>query len=72
MIGQTDGSGLDGNPAFPLQIHVVEDLLRHIPAFYRAADLDQAVRKGGFAVVDVRDDGEIPDMILWYHFVAPP
>ena len=31
--------------------------------FERAGHLDQAVGKGGFAVIDVGDDGEIADEV---------
>jgi hypothetical protein len=38
-------------------------LLFHLPIGQAAATLDQAVRKRGFAVIDVGDDREVSDVI---------
>ena len=51
--------GLDGDPAFALDIHRVKQLLFHIPLGHSAGQLDQPIRQGGFAVVDMRHDGEV-------------
>ena len=53
--------GLDGDAALALQVHGVEDLLHHFALRERAGDLEQTVGQRGLAVVDVRNDGEIPD-----------
>src|SRR5690606_25641229 len=55
------GIELDGDPALPLEIHRIEQLLPHPPLLDRAGRLDQPIREGGLAVVDVRDDAEIAD-----------
>ncbi len=60
-VVQADGVGLDGDAALALQVHGVEDLLHHFALRQRAGDFQQAVGQRGFAVVDVRDDGEIAD-----------
>ena len=50
---------LDGDPALALELHGVEDLRLHLAIRQAATQLDEAVREGRFAVVDVRDDGEV-------------
>ena len=59
---QLDGAGLDGDAALPLQLHGVENLVGHLPLVDGVAFLQQAVCQGGFAVVNVGDDGKISDM----------
>ena len=63
-IGQAYGLRLDGDAALALDIHRVEQLLLHLARLHRAAALDQPVGKGGFAVVDMRHDGEVADVFL--------
>ena len=50
---------LVGDAPLPFQIHVVQDLVLHLPLLHRAAQLDQPVGEGGFAVVYVGNDGKI-------------
>ena len=65
-----DGAGLDGDAAFPLDVHVVEDLVLHRPLVHALGQLEDAVGQGGFAVVDVRDDAEVADVVSCH--VVPP
>ena len=65
-----DGAGLDGDAAFPLNVHVVEDLVLHRPLVHALGQLEDAVGEGGFAVVDVRDDAEVADVVSCH--VVPP
>src|SRR5579872_7000778 len=53
--------GLDGDAALPLEVHGVKHLGLHFARRERPGELQQAVRQRGFAVVNVRDDGEIAD-----------
>ena len=57
--------GLDGDAPFPLNVHVVQELLLHIPEGHGAGLLQDAVSQGGLAVVDVGDDAEVSDVILF-------
>ena len=61
-IVEGDALGLDGNAALALDIHGIEHLLRHLPLAQAPAVLDKAVREGGFAVVNVRDNRKIADV----------
>ena len=56
---QRDGVGLDGDAPLPLQVHVVQNLRLHVPMSHRFRQLEQAVRQGGLAMVDVGDDAEV-------------
>jgi hypothetical protein len=55
-VAQRCGLGLDGDAALALEVHGVEHLLAHLPVGQSAAALDEAVRQGRLAVVDMRDD----------------
>ncbi len=55
--------GLDGDAALAFQIHGVQHLGLHLPRRQRAGQFEQAVGKGGFAVVNVGDDREIADVL---------
>ena len=55
--------GLDGDAALPLDVHGVEVLLPHEPGVDGSGDLEDAVRQGRLAVVDVADDGEVADAL---------
>ena len=60
-IVEAHGLRLDGDAALPLDIHGIEHLLLHLPRGQAPAELDQPVGEGGFAVIDMGDDGEISD-----------
>ena len=53
--------GLDGDATLPLQVHVIQDLGLHIAPRHRLGQFQQAIGQRGFAMINVRDDGEIAD-----------
>ena len=55
------GLELDRDPPLPLQLHVVEELLLHVPIGHRAGVLQQPVSQRRFAVVNMGNDAEISD-----------
>ncbi len=56
-------AGFDGDAALALEIHRVEHLRGHLALAERAGKLEQAIGQGGLAVVDVRDNAKIPDVL---------
>jgi hypothetical protein len=68
---QADAFCFDGDAALALEIHRVEDLFMHFARGKRAGHFQQTIRERGFAVVDVRNDAEIP-YELWIHFCLLP
>ena len=64
LIYGADRLGFDGNPALPLQIHIVQYLFLHLPAGQQAGFLNDTVSQGGLAVVDVCYDTKISDFTL--------
>jgi hypothetical protein len=68
FVIHADGMRLDGNASFTFEIHAVEYLVLHLPAGEGVGLLKQAVGQGGFAVVDVRDDGEITNVFKIHIF----
>ncbi len=58
-VEHAHGLGLDGDPFLALQVHPVEDLLLHLARINRARALQQAIRQGGLAVVNVGDDAKV-------------
>ena len=59
--GQPDGLALDRDAALALDVHPVQVLCPHLAVRHHAGELQHAVREGGLAMVDVRDDAEVPD-----------
>ena len=62
-IRQAHGLRLDGDAPLLLQLHVVQDLLGHLPRGQPSRGLDQPVGQRGLAVVDMGDDGEVTDVV---------
>ena len=54
---------LDGYPTLLFQIHGVEHLRAHLTVLQSAAALNQTVGQRGFAVIDVRNDREVSDVL---------
>ena len=59
----SDVLGLDRDAAFALQIHRVEVLRAHVAGLDGTGDLEDAIGQRRLAMVDVRDDREVPDAI---------
>ena len=59
LVHHAHGVGLDGDAAFALEIHGIEDLSLHFAACHGAGELKQAVAQRRLAMVDVGNDGEI-------------
>src|SRR5271156_5492676 len=60
---QADTFRFDGDAALALEIHGVEHLRLHLTLSERAGELEQTVGQGRLAVVDVRNDAEIADVL---------
>ena len=63
LVFEPDGLRLDRDAALALDIHRVEHLFLHLAQLEPAGELDQPVGKRGLAVVDMRDDGEVADIL---------
>ncbi len=70
LIEEAHGPGLDGDAPLPLQVHVVQELVHHVPLRDGVGRLQDTVGQGGFPVVDVGDDGEIADALVRSHGVG--
>lgn len=62
-VGQADGLRFDGDTAFPFDVHIVKQLVFVFPVADHAAELDQPIGQGGFAVIDMGYNTEISYMI---------
>ena len=62
-VHDAHGLRLDGDAALALDVHGVEELLCHVALCHGARLLQDAVCDGGLTVVDVGDDGEVPDVL---------
>src|SRR5205085_2704131 len=60
---EADGLGLDRDAALALELHLVEELVLLLAIGDRAAPLEQSVREGRLAVIDVGDDREVADVL---------
>ena len=63
LVLQSGGLCLDGDAALFLDIHRVKHLRLHFTLCQATTALDQAVGKCRFAVVNVRNDGKISDVL---------
>ncbi len=62
-VRHADGVGFDGDAALALEVHGIEHLGLHFARGEGSGELQQAVGERGFAVVDMRDDREIADVL---------
>ena len=62
-IHHADGVGFDGDAALAFEVHGVEDLGLHLARGQRSGQFEQAVGERGLAMVDVRDDREVSDVL---------
>ncbi len=60
-VGEPDRLRLDRDPALAFEVHPVEVLLPHLAGGHRVRQVEEPIRQGRLAVVDVRDDAEVPD-----------
>ena len=61
----------DGYAALPLKFHIVHDPFNNfLPVRERSALLEHMIDQRGFAVVDVRNDRDIPYVFLPVHFTC--
>jgi hypothetical protein len=59
LVIEHDALGLDGNSPFPFDIQGVKNLLLHFPVRQSTAQLNKAIRYGGFAMINMGNDREI-------------
>ncbi len=57
---------LDGDAAFALEVHRVEQLIFHLAIAHRVGGRKQPIRQRGFPVVDVGNDAKI-SYVFWIH-----
>src|SRR5437868_8214422 len=55
----SDRMCFDGDTAFPLQIHGIEQLILFLALLNRAGAFQQPIGQGGLTMIDVRDDAKI-------------
>ena len=53
---------LDGDAAFALNVHVVQNLRHHVAFEYGLSDLKQTVSQRTLTVIDVSDNAEVADI----------
>lgn len=59
LILHLDGMTFYRDTALPFKVHIVESLVLHVALGNGACVLEQTVREGTLAVIDMRDDTEI-------------
>ena len=63
LVTQCSGLRFDGYPTLFFDVHRVKHLRLHLAVFESTATLNNAVSERRFAMVDVRNDGEISYVI---------
>src|SRR5690606_27077691 len=66
-VVEAHGLRLDGDAALALDVHRIEHLLAHLALGKAPGELDQPVGQRRLAVVDMRDDREVADMVRFGH-----
>jgi hypothetical protein len=61
VVNDPYGLGLDCNAPLPLYIHIVKDLVLHLPAGKQSCLFYDPVRQRGLSMINMRDDAEIAD-----------
>ena len=56
---------LDGDPPLPLNLHRIQKLFFHITGLHRARCLDQPICQRALAMVDMRNDTKIANMLFF-------
>jgi len=64
MINHTDTLGLDGNAAFPLDVHIVQHLLLHFSIGKCPCFFYNSIGQCTLAMINVRYNTKIPNVIL--------
>ena len=67
LIVQGYGTGLDGDAALFFQVHVIQNLLGHIPLTHRSCLLQKPVGQRGFTMIDMSDNRKVANALLIYH-----
>src|SRR5213595_1453653 len=71
-VAHTYCLSFDGNALLTLQIHLVERLLDQFTFGDRPCIFQQAIGKGGLAMIDMGDNAEISNVCLICHAIIPP
>ncbi|VTR65980.1 hypothetical protein DESC_40011 [Desulfosarcina cetonica] len=66
LVWQTNGLALDRDAALPFDIHAVQNLILEIAVANNFTRLDQPVRQGRLAVIDMGDNAEVSYV---FHFI---
>ena len=62
-VEEADGMRLDGDAPLLLQVHRVQHLAHRLLGVHGSGEGQEPVGQGGLAVVDVRDNGEVSDLL---------
>ena len=62
VVLHLNSMALDGDALFPLQVHIVQDLIFHLPRAQRLCKFNEPVGQCALAVVNMGNDAEISNM----------
>ncbi len=66
-VEQAHGVCLDGNASFSFKVHGIQHLLGHLALRKRASPFEQAIGESGFPMVNVSDNGKVPNELRVGH-----
>ncbi len=64
VIANRNGMSLDRDPTFTLEVHRIENLLTVLTGRDGTRGLKKSVSEGGFPVIDMGNNREVPDVAL--------
>lgn len=56
----------DSDASLPLQIHVIQELILHLPLLHSTSQLEQFIGQGWFPMIDMGNNAEVPDIRGWH------
>ena len=63
LVWEANGLTFNGNASFPLDVHIIEELVTELPVTHHFTGLDKSVSKGGFPMINMGDNAKVPDII---------
>lgn len=58
-----DSLAFNGDATFAFDIHAIQELRLHVALRHRSGQFEDAIGQRGLAMIDVRDNGKIADIV---------
>ncbi len=69
LVRHGDDGGFDGDASLSFEVHGIKELILRLAGGDGAGQLHETVGQGALAVIDMGDDGEVSDVVGFYHTI---